>query len=119
MSHLSLFLRGSPRLEGDGVPVEFARRKNVALLAYLAMTGTSHTRDFLITLLWPELEPSRARASLRRNLSVLRRALGEEQLLTGGDSIALESTADFSVDVDQFRRLLGAWQEHGHPEAEV
>ena len=119
MSHLSLFLRGSPRLEGDGVPVEFARRKNVALLAYLAMTGTSHTRDFLITLLWPELEPSRARASLRRNLSVLRRALGEEQLLTGGDSIALESTADFSVDVDQFHRLLRAWQAHGHPEAEV
>ena len=58
MFELSLFLPGSPLLERDGVPVELARRKNVALLAYLALTGTSHTRDFLITLLWPELEPT-------------------------------------------------------------
>jgi len=29
-------------------------------------------------LLWPELEPSRARAGLRRNLSVLKKALGGE-----------------------------------------
>ena len=119
MSRLRLILLGPPRLKRDGVPVEFARRKNVALVAYLAMTGASHSRESLITLLWPELEPSRARASLRRNLSVLRRALGEDQLVTGGDSIGLDPTAGLSVDVDQFRRLLGAWQEHGHPEAEV
>ena len=119
MSGLSLFLLGSPRLERDGVPVEFARRKNVALIAYLAMTGASHTRESVITLLWPELEPSRARASLRRNLSVLRRVLGEDKLLTGGDSVRLDPTAGLSVDVDQFHALLRAWQEHGHPLAEV
>ena len=66
MSTLKLFLLGSPRLDRDGVPVEFARRKNVALVAYLATTGASHSRESLITLLWPELEPSRARASLCR-----------------------------------------------------
>ena len=65
MSRPSLFLLGSPRLERDGVPVELARRKNVALLAYLAMTGTIHTRESLITLLWPELEPTRARPAYR------------------------------------------------------
>ena len=119
MSRLALFLLGSPRLEREGVPVEFARCKNVALIAYLAMTGTSHTRESLITLLWPELEPSRARASLRRNLSMLRRALGEDQLVTGGDSIGLDPTADLVVDVDQFHMLLRSWQDHGHPEAEV
>ena len=65
MSTLKLFLLGSPRLERDGVPVDLARRKNVALLAYLAITDTSHTRKSLITLRWPKLEPSLARASPR------------------------------------------------------
>ena len=119
MSGVSLFLLGSPRLERDGLPVEFARRKNVALVAYLAMTGASHTRESLITLLWPELEPSRARASLRRNLSVLRRAVGEEWLISGQDAIGLDPVAEIRLDVEEFRRLSRAWQEHGHPEAEV
>ncbi|MGD9100434.1 MAG: SARP family transcriptional regulator, partial [Anaerolineae bacterium] len=73
MSRLKLYLLGPPRLERDGVPLEFNMRKNVALVAYLAVTGYSHTREALVTLLWPELEPSRARAGLRRNLSVLRK----------------------------------------------
>ena len=59
MSSLSLFMLGSPRLERDGACADFARRKNTALISSLAMTGTNHSRDFLITLLWPELEPSR------------------------------------------------------------
>ena len=119
MSTLKLFLLGSPRLERDGVPVDFARRKNVALLAYLAITGTSHARESLVTLLWPELDPSRARASLRRNLSVLRRTLGDDQLLTSGDAIGLDPAADLSVDVSHFHILIRAWQQHGHPEAEI
>ena len=78
MSSLRLSLLGPPCLERDGVPLEFHTRKNVALVAYLAVTGESHTREALVTLLWPELEPSRARAGLRRNLSTLKKALGGE-----------------------------------------
>jgi DNA-binding SARP family transcriptional activator len=63
MSQLALYLLGPPRLERDGVPVEFRYRKNIALIAYLAVTGQPHTRETLITLLWPELDPGRARAS--------------------------------------------------------
>ena len=69
MSRLALFLLGSPRIERDGEPVHIPRRKAVALLAYLAVTGQTHRRDALATLLWPEHDQSHARAGLRRALS--------------------------------------------------
>ena len=58
MSRLALYLLGPPRLELDGEPVEVPRRKAVALLAYLAVTGGHHSRDSLATLLWPEYDQS-------------------------------------------------------------
>jgi DNA-binding SARP family transcriptional activator len=41
MSRLALYLLGPPRLELDGEPVEIGRRRAVALLAYLAVTGAA------------------------------------------------------------------------------
>jgi hypothetical protein len=127
MSSLKLSLLGPPRLERDGVPLELDTRKNIALIAYLAVTGESHSREALITLLWPELEPSRARAGLRRNLSVLKKALAGEWLVVDRETIGLDPNADPSagsgqalwLDVDQFRSLLRACREHDHPEADV
>jgi DNA-binding SARP family transcriptional activator len=40
----------------------------------------THTREALVTLLWPEMDPSGARAGLLRNLSVLRKAQAMEEL---------------------------------------
>ena len=119
MSTLRLCLLGPPRIERDGVPLDLTYRKNAALLAYLAVTGERHTREALVTLLWPELEPSRARAGLRRNLSVLRKALGGEVLVVDRETVGLDPRAALWLDVDQFRRLLSAWRGHGHPETEV
>lgn len=77
MSRLALFLFGSPRIELEGAPVEVNRRKAVALVAYLAVTAESHSRDALATLLWPDYDQSQARATLRRTLSVLNQLLGQ------------------------------------------
>lgn len=66
--HVQLF--GAPRVLRDGQPVVFDTRKAVALLAHLAVTGTRHRRESLAGLLWPEADPTRARATLRRTLSV-------------------------------------------------
>ena len=90
MSSLKVRLLGPPEIELEGVALELGRQKNVALVAYLAATGQSHSREALITLLWPELDPTRARANLRRNLSVLRRKLGEERLVADRDLVALD-----------------------------
>jgi predicted ATPase/DNA-binding SARP family transcriptional activator len=120
MSDLKLFLLGSPRLERDGVPLDFdTRRKNVALVAYLAVTDQRHSRETLVTLLWPELEPNRARAGLRRNLSVLNKILEREWLIVDRELVGTDPDADLWLDVDQFHRLLSAWRDHNHLETDV
>jgi DNA-binding SARP family transcriptional activator len=119
MSQLAFHLLGPPRLERDGAPLAFDTRKITALAAYLAVTGQSHTRESLITLLWPELEPGRARAVLRRNLSLLRKALDGQWLVVDGETIGLDPDADSWVDVDQFRQRLAACQTHDHPPTEA
>ena len=127
MSSLRLYTLGAPRLERDGVPVQLQYRKNLALIAYLAVAGGRHTREALVTLLWPETEPSRARAYLRRDLSLLRTALGPA-LAVDRETVGLERSSAPStpsagqtlwVDVDEFHRLLAAWQGHGHPQADA
>jgi len=66
VARLSIALLGSPSVEVDGAPLEVDTRKAIALLAYLAVTGQAHGRDTLATLLWPEYDQEKARASLRR-----------------------------------------------------
>jgi DNA-binding SARP family transcriptional activator len=116
MSELKLFFLGPPRVELDGAPVEFQRRKAVALLIYLAVSGQAHARDALATLFWPDQSQSRARAYLRRDLAVLNTSLNGEWLEADRETVELKSGAE--SDVAHFRRLLAECQTHGHtPEA--
>jgi DNA-binding SARP family transcriptional activator len=119
MSRLALYLLGPPRIERDGEPIQISRRKVVALLAYLAVTGTPHSRDALATLLWPERSQSRARAYLRRALSELNRTLGEGSLAIDRETAALSQGASLWLDVDVFRQLLAASETHDHPAAQM
>jgi DNA-binding SARP family transcriptional activator len=73
---LKLKLFGPPQIELEGAPVQVDTRKAIALLAYLAIEGGSHGRESLAAFLWPEYEPSRAYANLRRTLWALNKALG-------------------------------------------
>jgi predicted ATPase/DNA-binding SARP family transcriptional activator len=116
---LALFLLGAPQVEREGKPVEIVRRKAMALLAYLAVTGESHRREALMTLLWPEYDQARARADLRRTLSVLNTTLGGEWLQTDGELVNLNRRADFWLDIEQFEYHLATCQSHGHPPDEV
>jgi ABC-type oligopeptide transport system substrate-binding subunit/predicted ATPase len=118
MPRLSLFLLGPPRLELDGEPLNIGRRKAMALIAYLAVTGRGHTRDALATLLWPEFDQSRARAALRRTLSTLNRALDGAWIEADRESIDLVRDDDVWVDVAVFRSRLAEIESHDHPEAE-
>ena len=63
MVGLELHFFGAPRIERDGVAVTVERRKTLALLAYLAVAGRAHSREELITLLWPELDAARGAPS--------------------------------------------------------
>src|SRR5689334_8855644 len=86
---LRLYLLGAPRLENGGETVPLERRKALALLAYLTVTGQAQPRDALAALLWPEANAGEARAALRRTLSVLNTALGGAALEVEREAIAV------------------------------
>lgn len=98
---------GTPRIEVDGAPLRVDTRKATALLAYLAVSGGGHSRDLLVDLLWPDTDPDRGRAALRRTLSVLRTALDGRWLVTDRAAVRLELEPD-AVDAWRFRRLVAA-----------
>lgn len=119
MASFRFYLLGAPRLEMDGEPINVDTRKAIALLAYLVINAadggpTSHTRDAIAALFWPELDQSRARGALRRTLSPLRQAVDKRVLEVSRDSIGVRPGAELWVDVVEFRHLLAATADHAH-----
>jgi DNA-binding SARP family transcriptional activator/tetratricopeptide (TPR) repeat protein len=119
MSRLTLTLFGAPCLVRDGVALRLRSRKCLALLAYLAVTETSHRRERLAALLWPESDAPRAANSLRYTLSLLRRALDGAWLAVDREMIALDGSERRAVDVVRFRALVAECRTHGHAAGET
>jgi len=115
MPQLRIYLLGSPHLESGDSPVKMDTRKALALLAYLAVTAQEHTRDTIATLLWPEFDQKRARAALRRTLSTLKKAIGDEHLLVTRESIELRIDTSLWIDTAQFEKLIAESEDHHHP----
>jgi DNA-binding SARP family transcriptional activator len=118
MGQLELtFLGGAPIIRRDGQSVEVDTRKAVALLAYLAVTKSAHTRDGLCNLLWPDYDHQHARGALRRTLSTLRKALGADWIETDRERVALRRGHSLRIDVDEFRERLSSVQPKALAEA--
>lgn len=61
------------------------------------------SRDTLLAMLWPDLDQARGRHALRNVLHLIRRELGEEALISGGDGlvgVAPGSVACDALDVE-------------------
>ena len=85
---LSLF--GSFALSGPDGSVDLSSKKLAGLLAYLALTGPApQSRDKLVGLLWGSHFEVQARQNLRQALFRLRRALGQDALISDADEISL------------------------------
>lgn len=113
---LRLSLLGLPRLELDGAPLEFKRRKALNLLAYLCLHRAEHPRERLAALFWGDADDESARLSLRVTVSDLRKGLGEDAFIGGRDSLGLSPTLSVWVDALEFEKLAKAksapdWQE--------
>src|SRR5215212_10728303 len=115
MPSLTLALLGPPRVtRADGVGVAFRSRKELALLAYLAVEGpAAQPRERLLGLLWPEASEESARNNLRVALANLRQALGTDAPSADRQvvQLALDSGA---LDVAAFQELLAASSAHRH-----
>jgi DNA-binding SARP family transcriptional activator len=91
MARVRLRLLGSAEriVRGQAVMLE---RKDAALLAYLALEGST-SRAVLAGLLWPDTPESQARTNLRKRLSRLR----EQGLLEGEDPVTLHDGVELDV----------------------
>jgi DNA-binding SARP family transcriptional activator/predicted ATPase len=113
--HPSLELRvfGTPRLLLDQRDVPFRRRQPLAIMAVLALSERSVTRDELTYLLWPDSPQTVGRQRLRRLLSQLRQSVGPlaDRLLTGeagiGSGVIRFDASMCRVDAREFVRLSG------------
>ncbi len=103
MTGLSLALLGPPVVTRDGATVSFDTRKATAVLALLAVADRELSRERLAALLWPDADAVRARASLRRTLSVTAAAVGDG-LAVSRASVSLPP-GRVSVDVADFESL--------------
>ena len=81
MPQLVLHLSGPFKADLSGAPCTSLGRRGQGLLAYLALQGDMRAeRGTLSDLLWSDRSEEQARASLRQELSVLRKALGPDIL---------------------------------------
>jgi DNA-binding SARP family transcriptional activator/Tfp pilus assembly protein PilF len=88
------------------------QRHRLALLAILAISrGRALPREKLMALLWPERDAQQARRLLNQSVYVLRRALGEEAILTVSDALRLQPHA-LRCDAVEFEAAINA----GEPE---
>ncbi len=117
MPELEIYLLGPPRIWRGGQVVEMDTRKAVALLAYLALSGTPQSRDGLAAFLWPDFDESRARAALRRTLSTLKRGIGPAFLDIARDNLGLVSRPGLWLDVRVFQAGVAAVRSHAHDDA--
>lgn len=118
---LKLTLIGPPQItRADSTPVLFRSRKELALLAYLAVEhARPHQRDGLLALLWPDAPAPAARNSLRVALANLRQALGPSgaSLIVDRQTVQLAPGAEGWLDVATFRALLDICATHRHERA--
>ena len=101
-----LSVLGRFELSGPDGPIDLTSGKLAALLVFLACTAPqAHSRDKLMTLLWGSHFEAQARQNLRQALTRLRRALGDDALVTAGESVSLRPGV-IATDVARFEALL-------------
>ena len=108
MPNLHLALLGPWEMHLAGRPVtHFPTTKVQALLAYLAVeVQSTHTRDALLGLFWPEYSAPSARQNLRKTLQRLRQLLGADYLLATNQTLQFDPASDYQLDVTAFTGLV-------------
>jgi TolB-like protein len=100
---LQLSLLGRFQLRGPDGSIDLGSKKLCALVAYLACAGEA-SRDRLMTLLWGSHFDVQARQNLRKALSRLRAALGDDALAADDVMVVLHASR-IESDVVRFERL--------------
>src|SRR4030065_1539105 len=102
MPHITFSLLGPPQINLDGVPFKIPTFRAIPLLAYLAITGVSQTRETLASLLWSESSLPHALASLRTTLWRLKSGGLDDWIILEDNEISLNLEKSIEIDVLDF-----------------
>ena len=102
-SPLEIRLFGTPQILLNGREIAALRRKNRALVFYLAGQEGQSTREKLLTFFWPDHERSAAQPILRTMIHDLRKNLGEA---FQADDRIIALSSDTFIDVQDFSATL-------------
>lgn len=110
---LEIRLSGKFEVKRDGKPITISSRIAQSLFAYLVISaGTSHRREKLAGMFWPDLPEEKARAYLRHEIWRVRKALcgGSTTDYVQADNIGIsfDSSANYWLDVNPMKQLNGA-----------
>lgn len=119
MAILKLQFFGNFAVYVHGNPIsQFRSDKIRALLIYLAVeSDRTHQREFLASLLWPDMPYADGLRNLRKSLSRLRKSLGQdvsEQLLFSTRQTLGLNRAEIDLDVLTFGQTLRQVATHTH-----
>ncbi len=119
MARLEITLLGTPKINLDGSPVLVPTARAIPLIAYLAITGMSQSREALANLLWPDSSQKQSLAALRTTLWRLKAAGLEDWITLDRNEIELNPHRNIDIDVINFRSMLDKCRTHGHPASHV
>jgi predicted ATPase/DNA-binding SARP family transcriptional activator len=110
MAMLEVRLLGKFEVKYEQKPIDIVSRPAQSLFAYLILSaGTSHRREKLAGLLWPDSLEETARDNLRHALWRVRKALPSdpkvEYLLTDDLTIAFNNSVNYWLDAAEFEKL--------------
>ncbi len=103
---LNLSFLGPPQINLNDEPLSgLSTNKAQALLFYLAVTGETHTRHALATLLWSDATDRQARKNLRNVLYDLRPLVGPYLDITA-QTVSFDRSSPYRLDVEIFTNAL-------------
>src|SRR5688572_20957276 len=107
---LEVRLLGAFQVKRDGKPVTISSRPAQSLFAYLILSaGTSHRREKLAGMLWPNSLEETARDNLRHALWRVRKALQSasvDNYLQANDiTISFNASIDYWLDAAELAKL--------------
>jgi formylglycine-generating enzyme required for sulfatase activity/DNA-binding SARP family transcriptional activator len=105
MDRIEIHLLGAPEVRRTGRAVRL-ERKPLALLAWLAVTGTPARRDSLAALLWPE--SPQAGVNLRKAVWTLAQALGRTALVVMPENSTVALSDEVWSDTAAFEALVAS-----------
>jgi DNA-binding SARP family transcriptional activator/TolB-like protein len=92
--------------EGSSLTGQAVQRHRIALLALLALSSDKGlSREKLMAYLWPERETENARQLLNQAVYTLRKALGDDAILSDGDDLRLNPDV-IRTDLAEFEAAL-------------